>query len=166
MIKDNLKALAYPSEVEKKIKFFLTNKLDYCSFEDAYYYLIYKNNILQTAYKISDEEFNKILFKNYILIQNSSCQKTSMLELTYQDQFILKIFNKYIEDNDLYSAYELFNKNFSIYEFLCLSYIRNLKENNSLIIEQIPKNRLNKVYNKIFLLKQMQLNPKIKKLTK
>lgn len=158
MNKENLKILMCQSEIEKNIKNVLLRKSKYNNIYNVYLYLTNKKSLLQDVYKINDIAFYNILLKNYILSSNSTDSKISTSEYKKTDQIILNKFNNFIEDNSLYDAINLIENNLIIFNYLCVSYIRNLHETNNSLIDKIPENRIKNIYNKILILNQIEID--------
>lgn len=158
MLREKVKTLSYPSEVENKLKDILNQKNKYHNIYNVYLYLTSKNKLIQEVYKINNITFNNILLKNYILSKNSTSPKVDILEFNKSEQHILNQFNNYINDNSFYKAIDLIENNIVVFNYLCLSYIRNLNETNNSLIDKIPDNRLNQVYNKLLVLNQIEID--------
>ena len=143
MNRQDLLDLSYPSDNEKKLKLSLRTICEKYGFNKAFISLSYTNQFLLNKCNIDENDFNYILFKNYILTLSNT---------------INLIFNQYIVNNDIENALCLYENNYTIYQLLCLSYIKNLSKSEHDKIMQLPETTIKETEEKIKLLQNMDLS--------
>lgn len=160
MTKESLLNIVYSDASEEKLKSALMERIEKYGFESTFLNLVYTNQLLLNSCGINGEMLNKMLFKNYILNQNSITPKVNILEVSIDDQKIIERFNRYIENNDFINAFDVYEKHFVVFAYLCLSYLKNLKKSNNALVNEICSNKVNYVYNQLLVLSHTNLKSK------
>ena len=161
MNRQDLLDLSYPSDNEKKLKLSLRTICEKYGFNKAFISLSYTNQFLLNKCNIDENDFNYILFKNYILTLSNTINLNSLLNdssLTNDEIVDILIFNQYIVNNDIENALCLYENNYTIYQLLCLSYIKNLSKSEHDKIMQLPETTIKETEEKIKLLQNMDLS--------
>ena len=161
MNKKDLLNLSYPNDSEKKLKLLLNNQSENYSLGKAFMTLSRNNVFLLNQCEIDENNFNYILFKNYIYFLNSK-KEIKFENFFSKNQDIMKTiineFNNHIKNNDFEGALKIYENSYPIYELLCFIYIKNLNKNEIEKINQVPNNLTNNIYEKISLLQNTDLS--------
>jgi len=160
MNKHQLFTISYPSDNENKLKLFLTNSYLEYGVNKAYDYLTFRNQLLLNSCNIDENNFNYILFKNYIffLSKHNLDLYFYLYTLPVKDREVIEIFNKCINNNDFKGALKLYSRSFFIHELLCSAYIKNLPIGELEKINNVHKDKVDDIYNKINILKNTDLS--------
>ena len=159
MNKKDLFTISYPTGNEKKLKLFLNNTIAEYGITKTYNYLVFRNKLLLNSCNIDCNEFNHILFRNYIYILNNN-SNFNFRKLSDMDKNTIEAFNNCINNNNFTEALELYSDSFLIHELLCYSYIINLQKNELDKINSISDAKANELYNKISILNNTDLTIK------
>ena len=156
MNREDLLTLSYPTDNEKKLKLFLNNTILEYGLSKTYNYLVFRNQLILNSFSIDENDFNHILFRNYIYILNNN-SNFNFQKLSDKDKNTIETFNSCINDNDFVKALEVYSNSFLIYELLCYSYIKNLQKNELNKINGISDTKVDEIFNKIKVLKSTNL---------
>lgn len=148
---------------EKKLKSIFINNANGYNFTEKVYFLAIKNQLLLASCNMNENEFNRVLFKNYIYFLNDSF-KANIDALYENNKDDIEIFNTCIENNKFEEAFNIFTNNNAIYQLLCIIYIKDLHKSEKYKASRIAINKIDNVSEKISLLKNTDLRVKREKI--
>lgn len=144
---------------EKKLKSIFINNANGYSFTEKVYFLAIKNQLLLASCNMDENEFNQVLFKNYIYFLNDSF-KANIDALYQNNKEAIETFNSCIENNNFEEAFNIFANNNAIYQLLCIIYIKDLHKSEKYKASRIAISKIDDVSEKISLLKNTDLRVK------
>lgn len=112
--------------LKKALKKFIT---DY-GVEKTYLFLSTNNQILLNACNINENEFNQILFKNYML-STDGLDNINMERLSEQERISIRMFKTAMRCNNFDSAFYIFSNKRIVYQLLCMLYVNDLAKNET-----------------------------------
>jgi len=154
MTKNELSQVAFNDKKEIKLKSKLMNLCEEYNTNKAFISLAINNQLLLNSCNIDENEFNQILFKNYILHANFFTP-TFIENLKENELELLNTFNCYVMDNNFDEAFKIFANNNIIYQLLCKLYITDLVKTEKL--SNINERNIDSIYKRILLLKNTNL---------
>ena len=156
MIREEILNLSLTNNKEKKLKLKLIEKVEESDISKIFYILAIKNQLLLNSCNINENEFNKILFKNYIYFLNTN-KKFNIEKLAELDKETINIFKTNIENNNFEEALQIFLNNSIIYQYLCALYVKDINASEIHKINRIEDQNLTNVYQKLQIINGMNL---------
>lgn len=156
MTKNDLINISFEENSEKELKAKLIETINLYGANKALYLLTVKNQILLSTCGIDENTFNNILFKNYILCLNNTDNKYTF-SLSKKDKEKVNAFDAQISLNNIDNAFEIYGKNYVVYQLLCQVYFNNINKKNFEKINGIHDKDIDSVYDRIMLLNSANL---------
>jgi len=156
MTKNDLISISFEENNEKELKSKLIETINLYGSNKALYLLTVKNQLLLNSCGIDENTFNNILFKNYILCLNNT-DNICTFSLSKKDTEKVNTFNEQILLNNIDKAFNIFSKNYIVYQLLCHVYFNNINKKNFEKINGIHDKDIDSVYDRIMLLNNANL---------
>lgn len=160
MTKDDLIDITSPSEKEVNLKNAIIDIINNSGKNEAVYTLTYRNTFFLKDLGIDENDFNSILFKNYLLFINNDHKQLNTDSLMKKDKVTINSFNNLLNDGLVKDAFDLYENNSIIFHALCSSYLKNLDEDNVSLVNGICDDKFNNIYNSYSKIKSSNLRYK------
>lgn len=146
--------MIFENKKENELKKALKRFIEEYGVEKTYLFLSTNNQILLNSCNIDENEFNQILFKNYML-SPEGLDNINMERLSEQEKTSVNMFKATMRCNNFDSAFYIFSNKRIVYQLLCMLYVNDLAKN-----EKVDNKRFNNegVIQRIVYLKSKDLS--------
>lgn len=120
--------MIFENKKENELKKALKKFIEEYGVEKTYLFLSINNQILLNSCDIDENEFNQILFKNYML-SPEGLDNINMERLSEQEKTSINMFKATMRCNNFDSAFYIFSSRRIVYQLLCMLYVSDLSKN-------------------------------------